>query len=265
ECGSGDCTASCNTPFPKAGVCVCQEDAHCGVDAYCSDGLLSTAQCIDKKDDCTSCDNNFECAADFCDEGFLGTGGKCSSQASLDVGASCCKDSQCVSANCENAECVGCTADEECGDGQTCTNNACKGLKPIGEACSDSSQCETGSCSGGQCACTEDAQCGAGNWCDTSFLGQNQCVELLGECAACGDDTECVSGMCEGLFSPASNKCVTENQLALEAACCKDSQCLSGQCAGNDDDQVVCQCSEDSDCPSGQTCNTSLFGANVCE
>ncbi len=265
ECGSGSCTASCNTPFPQTGVCECQVDEDCGPDAYCESSLLGDEQCVAKKADCASCDNNFECASDFCDEGFLGTGGKCATAGVLEVGDSCCKDSQCLSGNCENAECVGCTADEDCEEGQACTNNACKGKKPIGEACSDEAQCETGSCSGGQCVCVEDAQCGEGNWCDTSFLGQNQCEELLDECASCGAHNECASGVCEGLFSPFSNKCITEASLEVGEACCKDAQCISGQCDDDDNDAVVCQCTDDSHCPQGQTCNTSLFGANTCE
>ena len=40
ECGSEECTASCNTPFPKAGVCACQQDEDCGEDQYCDSTLV---------------------------------------------------------------------------------------------------------------------------------------------------------------------------------------------------------------------------------
>jgi MYXO-CTERM domain-containing protein len=209
----------------------------------------------------TDCDAGFYCevnATDPCANACL----------PLEAGI-CLTDGDCDAGECwldagvDYGQCfVPCTTDDECGECQICEGGACAGEAGLpcqaNVDCADSEYCALGAdpCLN-EClaipddACTNDAQCEAGEECvmlpDGSGLGG--CVAI-----ACTTDDECgVCSVCE------DGACISQDNMDCET----NEDCLPGDyCMVDADDACVttCEmldegaCGKDLDCGSAYEC-----------
>jgi Cys-rich repeat protein len=207
-CGTASTAAGClqctgTTPVCAAGACTaCTTHAQCGVGKFCNVGTGA----------CGSCG--------------LTDAARCGTSATA-AGCNVCAG---VTPICTGGACVGCTMNAQCGTGNYCDTGsgaclACSMTDPnhCGTAASPAGclpMCTstTPICSGGACtACTMDAQCGTGNFCNTS----------TGACIACSmtDRLHCgTSATPAGCLSVCSGACVA----GACAACTSNPQCSAG-------------------------------------
>ncbi|MCB9703747.1 MAG: membrane dipeptidase [Myxococcales bacterium] len=131
----------------------------------------------------------------------------------------------------------------------------------LGATCRKNEDCASGNCTGalgayGVCACKEDAQCGAGKWCDAGVdLTKNTCKALKNDneaCAAVGGGHQCKSGKCN------LGRCYTPSSVAMGGTCYVDGACREGKCSSVDGTKGTCVCKEDSDCGAGKWCDGGL-------
>jgi len=202
--------------------------ASCTADLQCASSRCSQNQCVCDEDvDCASGQRCFKpaTARNYC------------SNVSLPIGATCTREDQCLSNQCENQTCV-CRHDSDCPTGQTCRtpitgSNRCErpddpiGAAPVGAACTSDRNCLSNKCDSNRCVCNSDADCAAGTECYRPIGAPNQCRAV---------------------------------GLNLGASCQRDSQCRSGKC---EDDECVCR--HDDDCGPGFKCKTPITGKNRCE
>ena len=139
------------------------------------------------------CQSDAECGGGlFCDKGTLTVGANTCKRRLTD-GSLCDRDAQCASDTCHTLRCV--------------TPQS----KKIGAACYVDIECRDGKCNAalggtvaGKCVCDDDADCGAGFWCDRGVdTKQNSCKAKLNKGAVCGTVGEvgvghrCKSGDCK--------------------------------------------------------------------
>ncbi len=186
KCNGADngCGERCDGPCPAGLWCAVQECKPCDSDARCGELCL----------DCRSQGTNKACVGIACG---CNTGANCGAgnDDSCDIGTSTCTDCQpdcagkcgnvddgcggvCASLcpagqYCSAGLCRDCNVDEHCGAGCVdCTSTSVNGTtcsEPDGELA---------------CACSSDAQCRPGYWCD---LRQS----AIGTCAPCRSDEHC--------------------------------------------------------------------------
>ena len=111
-----------------------------------------------------------------CDDKLLCDFGTCKSVAECEKTSDCVDGLDCFSKTCrgpgvEGEECIGSL---DCSGGLVCTNGKCgdREYKPPGASCSSFLECGSAECTkDGVCGdyfdgkCTNDSDCGAGNWC----------------------------------------------------------------------------------------------------
>lgn len=176
-----DCGGSCSTKCAVGQGCSVAGDC---VSAVCTSGLCRSPSCTDhvkngKETDvdcgggtCMTCANGKTCSTNGdCTSGFCG-GGVCRQPAEA----------------CFDQIKNGSETDVDCGGGacMTCAN---------GKACSINGDCTSGLCSGGYCrstGCANDAECGAGNYCD----GAARCQPRQANGNVCSADNQCLSDIC---------------------------------------------------------------------
>jgi hypothetical protein len=115
-----------------------------------------------------------------------------------------------------NATCAGCTADEDCAEGEVCgvepladgAARVCEPNEPgaLGELCAGNDQCQSGVCCFGACSecCGEWVPCADGAECGSSQSGRSPRTLLCEPGAGhrevgqpCGSDLDCRSQRCE--------------------------------------------------------------------
>ncbi len=201
--------------------------AKCSEDLQCSSSRCSGGTCVCNSDiDCPSGQRCFKpaTAKNFC------------AATALPLGASCNREDECLSNQCEGGVCV-CRHDSDCPSGQVCRtpitgSNFCEaaeksGSKMLGVSCNHDSECRSNKCESGRCVCNSDSDCAPGLECYRPITGSNACRPV---------------------------------GLALGASCQKDSQCRSNKCEKNQ-----CVCRTNDDCPAGKVCKTPITGKNHCE
>lgn len=221
-CTSGVCSVATNT-------CVaCKTDSDCGSGTRCI-----ANQCI------VACTNDAQCAASqFCLDPN-GTGGSCTakiatgralpSSCTLVLGSRACQSGLCRTSD---NTCVQCVAETDCPTGNVCSANLCTP------------------------ACTKDAQCGSGQWCNDPTGTGGACtagiaagMTLPYSCTPALGSRACITGLCR----TNDNRCVQ---------CLLDSDCSNGGiCSAN-----VCKvaCTKDSQCSASQWCNDPTGTGGVC-
>ena len=199
-----DCTEDlqCRSSRCSGGKCVCNEDSDCGpgkrcykpaaAKNFCASTSLALGESCGRDDECRSnqceggvcvCRHDSDCpSGQVCKTPVTG---KNFCQSSNDVGAkalgaSCDRDSQCLSNKCEGDQCV-CNSDSDCPSGQECyrpvtAKNLCRtvGLA-LGAACQKDSQCRSNKCEKDECVCRTNDDCPAGKVCKTPITGKNHC------------------------------------------------------------------------------------------
>ncbi len=207
QCASGSCNAD--------GICQCVSDGQCGAGRFCDLGTLGVGknQCKSLGAECAACSADHQCTAPaVCAGAPLG---HCTTKGSVDVGRSCCTDSECRSGSCASStRTCQCASDSDCPSAQHCDKgtlgvglNQCvpdKGLcsacsgddvcpppavclaapighcavagsSSLGHACCADKQCTTGLCQAGACTCTDDTQCPRGQSCKKPLFGTHRC------------------------------------------------------------------------------------------
>jgi|GEM_PF-1653199 len=177
------------------------------------------------------------------------------------------------------AECIGCTSNQQCNDNDPCTQDvcsdgncfntpldipACQGCDPA--LCNDNDPCTTDSCNdAGQCVYEVNTNpCDDGNACTT----QDQC--LLGQCfgqpvlcddgVTCTTDT-CVDGSCQ--FQPIAGCC------SGDFDCLSPEPCIQGSCnqatATCEFETIEPCCTSANDCIDGNTCTQDVCNFPICD
>jgi len=314
HCGLSDAPAGClrcsgTTPACRSGACVCASNADCGAGGFCgpngacgSCGPTDPAHCgtASSEPGCARCSGSTPaCAAGACvctSEADCGAGRWCGADgACRDCGAAdparCggaaaaagCAVCSGATPSCSGGACV-CLSDETCGDGAYCSGGACVSCSPTDAAhCGDATTApgcrvcsgSTPACRAGACACTADADCGTGRYCDASgaclacdgwsaqrcgdAYSPAGCVACSGstpECRAgvcvcrgdddCGAGRYCANGACVGCSQTDARHCGSSASAAGCTRCWGATPvCRAGSCGG---------CAVDSDCPAGTYC-----------
>jgi hypothetical protein len=174
---------------------------------------------------------------------------------------------------------VGCTTDDECDDGNPCTDNVCSDGICVrsnntascddGDACTENDVCEEGSCSGSprNCddlnSCTDDTcvdgvcthsnnrdRCDDGDACtQNDRCGDGTCT---GRAIICDDFNECTADICEGgacVFEAISAPCDDGD------GCTVDDVCSEGECVPGT--PMVCE-------DNGNICTDEVCEAGAC-
>jgi microsomal dipeptidase-like Zn-dependent dipeptidase len=143
------------------------------------------------------------------------------------------------------------------------------GSLALGLACTADDQCRAGKCSSiagarGVCVCNEDADCGAGQFCDLGLDTRvNSCQPLKADnepCALVDGGRTCRSGQCR------FGRCFTPGSVAMGGTCYVDDACARGKCSSVDGTKGSCVCKNDVDCGSGFWCDGGLdLNKNSCK
>ena len=187
-----------------------------------------------------------------------GSSGQCKCSASSDCSVAfgfplaCRADGFCA---------AGCTADQDCGCGGTCTAGSCQPGCHTNADCCGGGACEAGQCarapsSAGYSRCASSDECPAGMFCDNSFP-RGQCLpvpDLTRTCAtgACPGGSTCVSRpTTDGKFALVCRETCTPG---ASGACGADAVCIH---IPNDPASAACfpGCFSNSECGAGRTCD----------
>ena len=158
---------------------------------------------------------------------------------------------------------------ERCLDGRVCQSGQCNAAVcytprsvAMGEVCRVNDECKVGTCSSlngitlGKCVCTQEAHCGAGNYCNTGAadIGTNVCKAQLAHWAVCTQDHQCQAGRCK------SGLCSAPASVAMGDSCRFDDECRIGACNApvGGATSGTCVCKEDTDCGTGFWCDAGL-------
>ncbi|MBI2388501.1 MAG: hypothetical protein HYV09_02690 [Deltaproteobacteria bacterium] len=199
------CTSStgCASGFCVDGYCC---DRACGEQCYACDvagreGFCSPVDGAPPHGTRTVCSPYLNCTNGKCVSGCATAGdcatgmgclyGTCATK--LDKGAACVSGTDCASGFCIDGTCCDGACTDQC--------KACDNAGSLG-TCSDTAgaphgtrtSCAPYTCGGGACltGCTSDAQCLAGNRCDSA----GTCVPTLANGKGCTRASECASGFC---------------------------------------------------------------------
>ncbi len=163
ECKSGACSSPDVTCGIPSGVCVCNDDADCGGQRFCAEGVPGVGadnRCEARRGDHAACSRDGQCASGECG-GCLNAVGYCFTPSARRYGESCVADGECTTGRC-SADCylnpTGtclCDADSDCGASQYCgwgTNSgSCRAKKSKGSLCTSARECASNRCSWGFC------------------------------------------------------------------------------------------------------------------
>ena len=241
NCGSYP-SVTCNGAVDQsAPICAtsCSADGDCDANAHCDNG-----QCLLDVPNGDACDEDSDCIANHCQNGFCCASGDCCATA-----ASCPASYRSVATCTSVATCQGSRTDA------TCTMNQCGTTPPI----DDDRGCAAGMlammcglnpsvyCSGTEsqvapvcsAACTLDTDCVASAHCDTT------CVADLPNGSSCDEDSDCIANHCQNGFCCASGDCCST------AASCPSSYGSLPVC----NTPATCQ---------GTRSNATCSGANQC-
>ena len=199
-----------------------------GEDCDPPDGIFCDDNCQDI-DPCASdpCDQSDVCSPEVCTADPNNNSAICTPDPGSAVGNVCSPPS---GGTCDGqGNCVACTVDSECDDGNACTDNAC-----VAGACdftnNDNNQCSVGGLPG---------TCNAGD-----------CVGLCAPDTCSDNGIECQTDVCD----PADGSCNVQND-GINTGC--DLGASQGVCDGAG---ACVECNADSQCGTGESCVN-----NVCE
>jgi microsomal dipeptidase-like Zn-dependent dipeptidase len=192
-CQSGQCDAAvCYTPRSVAMGGACRVHDECKIGTCSALDGITLGKCV--------CTQDAHCSAgNYCNTG------------AADIGTNVCKP--------QLARWAVCTKDHQC-QADRCKSGLCSAPASVamGDSCRFDDECRVGTCSApiggatsGTCVCKEDADCGAGFWCDVGFdTKTNRCKRKLDKGEECGPagvniGHRCKSGSCK--FSGLKHTC----------------------------------------------------------
>ena len=300
-CKFGVCDQSLGEcgPVARENGTACDDNAWCTENDACLDG-----EC---KGIARDCDDQDPCTEDICDEGEQ----RCKQtkvpipEAEGPPGHATCSNR--VDDDCDgyidthDANCIDCTTDRDCDDGNPCTEDQCQGLicsnmeladgtscndnkfctvadqcvggvcQGIGRDCSEGlGPCQVGVCKENEAKCLAQAKadgeaCDDGLWCSVG----NQCVsgECVGGTRDCEDGDSCTVDTCDEI----NNRCVNELEPIpnAEGPPGEDS-CNNGvddDCDGNTDqeDPSCIDCTSDLECDDDNPCTRDFCLEAICQ
>jgi hypothetical protein len=218
--GGGICVDGQFNVSPTAKVCAvieCSQASDCcptpptSCPTYqqeCSQGIQSA--CTEYQTLCTCASNPSHWS---CNNGSCKT--QCSTNADCGIG------------QCTNGQCVQCTDDSMCQNGDVCNNNICTPPCMSDTDCSSFNRCTNGKCVASGCA--SDRECIAATKNVTAVCKSNTCV------VPCQTDLECGNPDNYNFYSCIKNQCIY-------VGCQTDKECqlyLGG--TGTHHGQIVCQ------------------------
>ncbi len=237
----GDEGDRCATTCTIAGE---DNDAACILSAHCDLGV-----CVPDVPNGGVCDEDSDCEAGHCDNGFCCDGGTCCNDA-LDcpggggIGATCDDTATCQGTRGEIiCEMFQCTTRSGVPDDSACDSSVEANDCGFGASiyCTGEVNQTPPSCPG---RCTDDSECDPGAHCDVA------CVPDLDDGSVCDEDSDCVSGYCN------NNICCSGGDCCRTPSDCPSSYSSAPTC----DTPSACQGTRDAATCSDFVCGTA---ANV--
>lgn len=268
NCGAYPSATCAGTADQTSPVCPtsCSTDSNCDANAHCDNGV-----CILDVPNGDVCDEDSDCTAGHCQNGYCCASGDCCSTATN------CPASYRSAAACTTAStCQGSRTDA------TCTSNQCGTTAPIADdrACSpglmalDCGAFPDRYCDGQEnqmppvcaAACAGDGECEASAHCDAV------CVPDQPNGTSCDEDSDCSGNHCQNGFCCASGDCCSTATNCPSSYAAPSTCNTAATCQGTRSD-AVCngsfQCAtqtgvaDDSGCGSLTTANTCGFFPSV--
>jgi hypothetical protein len=262
---------------PVTGQCqTCVKDDECGLGARCMTFAAGARKCVPE------CGEGDACPAKSSCEKLSGQQGTADVKACVPEGSECCFGDACTACNCTDnpglphcnplGNCVACTADEHCAQGQTCQGYQCQvtqcsdPAKPIlwgGQCvqCTDQTHCagtpQTPSCDLGSHTCGPSSAC----LCAAPYP---VCLVVNGQvsCVECSADTDCDAGCaCDSL----QHVCLAADGTSFckVGGCAEANQdCAQNGCPLDPTSGAQLQCDAPSGCcfsPAGGCDNVTSF------
>ncbi len=278
SCPSGSTTCASGFCDLVGTLCACDEIADCPMGKLCN-FLADPNVCVDP-----GCGNGVVETGEGCDDGNTNSSDGCTNACLREIGESCTLSNTCASGFCDSTDntcacdqsadcsgvlicntvaspniCVnpGCgnfvvESTEGCDDGNTTAGDGCDiaCMIELGNACTTSTSCATGLCDGNVCVCDQDADCSAGEICNTN-ADPNVCVV-----AGCGNGVVEANEGCDDGNTLPGDGCDVSCAKELGQTCTDNSECGSGLC---DNTANQCVCNKNSDCPLGEQCNATII------
>ncbi len=271
----GTCSAAGATLVCSSGVCdpngnVCGiklGDATCTLTTQCITGVCITSGTNSGKCEVCATDSNCSAPTPACNT----TTNTCVQCTATDTTG--CTGNKPVCGPTDT--CVACNGDNGSGATDACPTAGNPYCAAAGDCtkCTSDAMCTTGTHPGPFCdtgtgacttACQTDAECGAGNWCN-SFSGPGMCEPKLPDgqgvagqpCTPTLGMRACIAGVCDSNdnlcgYANGDGPC-SGGDAGNGAAVCR-----SGICATTGTNSGLCEaCSVDGDCPSGEVCGAS--------
>ena len=286
NCANGGPSCSTGVCDMDSGQCVeCTSDSHCGGNKEC---INNTCQVIDACKNVT-CTGGKSCVDGtcVCPSGQLDNNGTCEAPNCTNGGISCSGSTpQCSS----SGQCVECTSDSHCANGEKCISNfcqtvdACEGITCVGgKICvngnclcpsgqlDNNGTCELPNCANGGITCTGGKEC-QNKVCvcpsNKPNLSNGVCVECASN-SQCSGGKECSGNVCKCPSSKPYLNGGTCAECSINSHCSNGKTCQSGICACPSGQSIfngICEIPNCVNggvtCPSGQTCNTTT---KLCE
>ncbi|MCA9575975.1 MAG: hypothetical protein R3B40_26260 [Polyangiales bacterium] len=235
------CTGT-ETQVPPVCAAACTQDSECIASAHCD------TTCVADLPNGSSCDEDSDCIAGHCANGFCCATGDCCSTAAN------CPASYSTAPVCNTAAtCQGtrsnatCSASNQCGtisgveDDSACDNlvvaNTCGFFPSVtcnGQPVQAPPTCSTG--------CTTDADCDANAHCDGGL-----CLPDLTDGNSCDEASDCISGHCQ------NDRCCASGDCCSTASNCPASYRSAPLCS----DPATCQGSRSDAVCAGNICGTT--------
>ncbi len=241
----GACGRACG-PYEvcQGGQCLCQPDGGaslflCGADEICCPGQGCLVSLSDPWN-CGACGQQCQ-AGEVCQQGRCLCGDLTSADGPACTDGNICCGDACATADAEICAC----ADEVCGLGQRCCDEACVDLAVDYENCGDCGQrCALGQrCLGGQCTCrltTASCDGDASTGCEVDLRTN------VSHCGRCGQ-------ACESGFVCYDGRCVQSCPVYLDNC--------QGSCVDTELSRFHCGACGNT-CPPGEVCSSGSCGLN---
>ena len=226
-CGAGEL---CNETTDTCDECLV--DGDCADSVGCTEDACVGGSCVFTPNDANCPDDGLYCnGTEFCDplQDCSATGNPCFPQICDEASDSC----------------TGCTTNEECDDGNVCTDDVCSA--GICEYTANTASCDDGLYCTGTEACVDGSCVSSGDPCSPPLLcseSLTSCVECL-TAADCGDGNVCTDDICDvtGTCDNPNNTAPCDDGLF----CTLTDVCSGGTCLGSGDSCPGQVCDEAND------------------